>query len=84
LISRGFGINVGIKRNAEIDFVVDKNGEKEFIQVAYSIDSQNTLQREIDAFYGISEKKLLITADDYDYSQKGVKSVNIIDWLLEK
>jgi len=84
LISRGYGINVGIKRNAEIDFVTDKNGEKEFIQVAYSIDSQNTLQREIDAFYGISERKLLITADDYDYSQKGVKSVNIIDWLLEK
>jgi predicted AAA+ superfamily ATPase len=84
LISRGFGINVGIKRNAEIDFVVDKNGEKEFIQVAYSIDSENTLQREINAFNGIPEKKLLITADDYDYSQKGVKSVNIIDWLLEK
>jgi len=84
LLSRGYKINVGITRNAEIDFVAEKNNEIEFIQVCYNIDSDETLNREINAFNGIPEKKLLITADRFDYSQKGVKSVNILDWLLQK
>ena len=71
-------------RQAEIDFVAEKNNETEYIQVCYHIDSDKTMRREIDAFDGIPEKKLLITADSYDYSQKGVKSVNIIDWLLQE
>jgi predicted AAA+ superfamily ATPase len=71
-------------RNAEIDFVAEKNNETTYIQVCYSIDSDETMRREINAFNGIPEKKLLITTDNFDYSQKGIKSVNIIDWLLEK
>jgi predicted AAA+ superfamily ATPase len=82
LLSRGYRINVGVMRNAEIDFVAERNNEIEFIQVCYSIDSDKTLHREISAFDGIPEKKLLITTDKFDYSQKGVKSVNVVDWLL--
>lgn len=84
LLARGYNINVGVMRNAEIDFVAEKNNEVEFIQVCYNIDSDETLNREINAFNGIPEKKLLITADRFDYSQKGVKSVNVLDWLLQK
>jgi predicted AAA+ superfamily ATPase len=84
LLARGYKINVGVMRNAEIDFVAEKNNETEYIQVCYNIDSDKTLQREINAFDGIPEKKLLITADNFDYSQKGIKSINIIDWLLRK
>jgi len=82
LLAKGYKINVGVMRNAEIDFVAQKNNETEYIQVCYHIDSDETMQREINAFAGIPEKKLLITADHFDYSQKGIKSVNIIDWLL--
>jgi predicted AAA+ superfamily ATPase len=82
LLAKGYKINVGVMRNAEIDFVAEKNNETEYIQVCYRIDSDETLRREINAFDGIPEKKLLITADRFDYSQKGVKSVNIIDWLF--
>jgi len=84
LLARGYKINVGVMRNAEIDFVAEKNNETEFIQVCYNIDSDETLNREINAFDGIPEKKLLITADRFDYSQKGIKSVNAVDWLLQK
>jgi predicted AAA+ superfamily ATPase len=83
LLAKGFTIHVGVARNAEIDFVAEKNNETEYIQVCYHIDSDETMRREINAFNGIPEKKLLITADHFDYSQKGVKSVNIIDWLLQ-
>ena len=83
LLAKGYKINVGVMRNAEIDFVAEKNNETEYIQVCYHIDSDETMRREINAFDGIPEKKLLITADNFDYSQKGVKSINIIDWLLK-
>lgn len=84
LLARGYAINVGVKRDNEIDFVASKNGKTEYIQVAYTIDSEATLQRELSAFRGIPDKKLLITADRRDYSQDGVDAVNIIDWLLDK
>jgi predicted AAA+ superfamily ATPase len=84
LLARGYTINVGVKRDNEIDFVASKNGKTEYIQVAYTIDSEATLQRELSAFRGIPDKKLLITADRRDYSQDGVDAVNIIDWLLDK
>lgn len=83
LLARGYKIYVGVKRNAEIDFVAQKNGETEYIQAAYTIASDDTLNREIGAFDGIPEKKTLITLDDYNYSAKGVKSVNAIEWLLD-
>jgi len=84
LLSRGYRIYVGAMRNAEIDFVAEKNNETEYIQVCYHFDSDETLQREMNVFNGIPEKKTLITADKFDYSAKGIKSVNIIDWLLDK
>ena len=82
LLAKGYKINVGVMRQAEIDFVAEKNNETEYIQVCYHIDSDETMRHEISAFGGIPEKKLLITADTFDYSQKGVKSVNIVEWLL--
>ena len=82
LLACGYKINVGVKRDAEIDFAAEKNGSLEFIQAAYTINSDETLKREIGAFDGIAEKKTLITFDDYDYSTKGIRSVNVIDWLL--
>ena len=82
LIARGYRIHIGVKKGAEIDFVAARSAEPEFIQVAYAIDSETTLRREIDAFNGIPETKLLLTADEHDWSQKGVRWKNIIDWLL--
>jgi predicted AAA+ superfamily ATPase len=82
LLARGYRIYVGVRRNSEIDFAAEKNGELEFIQAAYGINSDETLKRELEAFDGIAERKTLITGDDYDYSTKGIKSVNAIDWLL--
>jgi len=82
LIARGFQINVGVAANAEIDFVARKNNKVEYIQVCHAIDSDKTLQRELRAFKGIPEKKLLITNSTYDYSQNGAECVNAIDWLL--
>jgi predicted AAA+ superfamily ATPase len=87
LIVRGYKIYSGMLRGGEIDFVAQKNGEKTYIQAAYELDVDETIQREYGAFKMISAEpgeKLLITNETNDYSRNGVKQINIIDWLLEK
>ncbi|MCL2144409.1 MAG: ATP-binding protein [Endomicrobia bacterium] len=83
LIARGEQIHIAKNGGYEIDFIAEKNGKRKFIQVAYHIDSDKTLQRELRAFNGIPDRKILITADNFDYSRDGVESVSIIDWLLK-
>ena len=87
LIARGYRINVGVLRNAEIDFVAEKeNGSRLYVQVAYTIDSDATLEREIGAFNSIGDhyEKILLTTDTADHSQNGVRHVNVVDWLVNQ
>jgi predicted AAA+ superfamily ATPase len=85
LIARGYRINIGVLRNAEIDFVAEKDNSRIYIQVAYTIDSDATLDREISSFNTIDDHyaKFLLTTDTADYSQNGVRHINVIDWLLD-
>jgi predicted AAA+ superfamily ATPase len=84
LLSRGYDIKIGILRNSEVDFVAEKNGSRQYIQVAYKIDSDETLSRELGAFKGIPDnfERILLTADTIDYGSNGIKHYNIIEWLL--
>jgi predicted AAA+ superfamily ATPase len=86
LIARGYRINVGVLRDAEIDFVAEKDNSRIYIQVAYTIDSDTTLEREINAFNNVRDNydKLLLTTDTTDYSQNGIKHINVIEWLLNQ
>ena len=85
LIARGYRINVGALRDAEIDFVAERNGDIEYIQVAYAINSDETAQREFGALDKIRDhhRKTVITTDTFDHGRNGIRHVNIIDWLLE-
>ena len=85
LIARGYCINVGALRDAEIDFVAERNGNIEYIQVAYAINSDETAQREFGALDNIRDhyRKTVITTDTFDHGRNGIRHVNIIDWLLE-
>ena len=48
LLRRGNQVNIGKVGNTEIDFVVRKpNGEREYIQVAWTTKEQSTFEREI-------------------------------------
>ena len=84
LMARGYKIAVGVLRNAEIDFVAEKNGNREYVQVAYGIDSDATLKRETGAFDKIKDHhpKILITADGTHCNHNGIQHFNAIDWLL--
>jgi len=82
---RNSQIWIGKTDNLEVDFVVrDKNGYTKYIQVAYTVKEQKTLERELAPFVKIPDfnERLLITMDYETGSHNGVKQVNAIDWLL--
>jgi predicted AAA+ superfamily ATPase len=76
---------IGKTDNLEVDFVVrDKNGYTKYIQVAYTVTEQKTLERELAPFAKSPDfnERLLITMDYETGSHNGVKQINAIDWLL--
>lgn len=87
LLRRNYQIWIGKTDNLEIDFVVrDKNGYTQYIQVAYTVKEQKTLERELAPFNKIPDfnERLLITMDYETGNHNGVKQLNAIDWILDK
>jgi predicted AAA+ superfamily ATPase len=83
---RNYQIWIGKADNLEIDFVArDKNGYTKYIQVAYTVKEQKTLERELTPFTKISDfnERLLLTMDYETGSHNGIKQINVIDWLLD-
>lgn len=87
LFRRGGKVYVGKNKDKEIDFVVEKpNNEREYYQVAYTVNDEKTFQREISAFTNIKDNypKYLLTLDFDNTSIDGIQKLNIIDWLLQE
>lgn len=86
LISRDYEVFTGKTYKGEIDFVVINGRKKCFIQVAYYLSSQQTIDREFGAFKPISDAapKYVLSLDRFDYSREGIIHLNIVDFLLGK
>ncbi|HRO76151.1 MAG TPA: ATP-binding protein [Crocinitomicaceae bacterium] len=86
LLRRGNQINIGKADDTEIDFVIQTpQGEREYIQVAWTAKEQSTFEREIRPFEKIKDynKRILLTTDvEPITSYKGIQKINVIDWLL--
>ncbi len=85
LLRRNYQIWIGKTDNLEVDFVVrNKDGYTQYIQVAYTVKEQKTLERELAPFNKIPDfnERLLITMDYEAGNHNGVKQVNAIDWIL--
>lgn len=86
LLRRGGKVYVGKHNDREIDFVVQKaNNEREYYQVAFTVNDEKTFNREISAFNRIKDNypKFLLTLDYDNTSINGIQKINVIDWLLE-
>ena len=84
---RNSQIWIGKADNLEVDFVVrDNNGYTKYIQVAYAVKEKKTLERELAPFAKIPDynERLLLTMDYETGSHRGIKQLNVIDWLLKK
>lgn len=83
-LRRGFSVTIGKKDSAEIDFILQKNRQKLYIQVSYLLASPETIQREFDVYLNIPDNypKYVVSMDEFDMSQNGIKHRNIRDFLL--
>ena len=78
---------VGKADHLEVDFVArGKDGYTKYIQVAWTVKEQKTLDRELAPFAKIPDynERWLITMDYEKGSHNGVKQINAIDWLLSR
>lgn len=85
LIARGYEVYIGKTDKGEVDFVIDKFGNREYIQVADYLSSDEVIKREFGAFKSIEDNfpKYVITMDKIDYSQNGIIHLNLEDFLLK-
>lgn len=87
LLRRGGKVYAGKNNDKEIDFVVQKpNNEREYYQVAFTINDEKIYKREISAFSNIKDNypKYLLTLDFDNTSINGIQKLNVIDWLLNE
>ena len=86
LLSRGYEVFIGKTYKGEVDFVAMKNGKKCFIQVAYILETNETIDREFNAFSPIKDAspKYVLSLDKIDMSKNGITHLNIIDFLENK
>lgn len=86
LIRREYRVYVGKIGETEVDFVAENANERVYIQVSESLQSQDTLDRELRKLKMIDDnyEKIVLSMDkSYIKSYDGIKTLNLIDWLLE-
>jgi hypothetical protein len=61
------------------------NNEREYYQVAFTVNDEKTIKREISAFGTIKDNypKYLLTLDFDNTSIEGIQKLNVVDWLLK-
>jgi len=85
LIRRDYKVSIGKVGETEVDFVVEKPDEKLYIQVTETMEGETTRARELRPLQLISDnyEKIVLSMDkSYIKSYDGIKSLNIIDFLL--
>lgn len=89
LLRRGYKVSVGkvysAGKNLEVDFVAQKaGGQVEYYQVALYALEPTTMQRELAPLEAIDDNypKFILSLDFGSGETKGIKRLNVIDWLL--
>lgn len=85
LLRRGYDVSIGKVDNLEVDFIAVKPDNKIYIQVTESMTSEDVRQRELKPLQKIPdnyEKIVLSMNTGMETSYEGIKSTNLIDWLI--
>lgn len=85
LIARGYQVYVGKTYKGEVDFIAQKGESKLYIQAAYLLSGEKTVEREFGAYDAISDHypKYVISMDKVTMSRDGIIHKNLLDFLLE-
>ena len=86
LLRRGYSVTVGTIDGDEIDFIGVRNNEPVYIQVTYVMHDKKTQEREFGSLLKIEDNypKFVVSMDEVDMSQDGIKHMNIRDFLLNE
>ena len=85
LIRRGYDVSIGKVDNLEVDFIATKADDKIYIQVTETMEGEDVRKRELAPLQKINdnyEKIVLSMNKGMDSSYDGIKSVDLIDWLI--
>ena len=101
LIGRGYSVDVGnvviwrtgesgnrTRSNLEIDFVVNHDDERIYIQSAYSMPTREKVEQEQRSLLHVNDgfRKVIITNDDVSpwTTDEGIRVINFWDFLLDE
>ena len=82
---RGYRVFTGKSEDREVDFIGEKNENKVYIQVAYKISEQSTIDREFNPLHEIKDHypKYVVTMDEkWKDNIEGIRHKHIADFLL--
>ncbi len=85
LLRRGYDVSIGKIGNAEVDFIATIADEKLYVQVTESMQSEDVRSRELAPLMKIQDnyEKIVLSLDPgLESSYEGIKSLNLVDWLL--
>lgn len=86
LLRRNYRVYIGKLDNLEIDFIAEKEGERVYIQVCETMMGEETRERELKSLKLIKDnyEKIVLSMDKIFLENiDGIKSINLIDWLLK-
>ena len=98
LLKKGYNVDVGVvivdekgksgveRKRLEVDFIINDNEERYYIQIAYSLAKDGKIEQELNSLKNIKDnfKKIIITFDDIKpyTTDDGIRVVNVFDFLL--
>ena len=85
LLRRGYDVAIGKIDNAEVDFIATTTTDKIYIQVTESMSAETVRLRELAPLQRIQDnyEKIVLSLDPgVEQSYEGIRSKNLIDWLL--
>ncbi|MHB2150972.1 ATP-binding protein [Calditrichota bacterium LG25] len=85
LLKRGYTIKIGQLGSQEIDFIIEKENKKAYLQVVYLLASKETIEREFGSLAKIKDNypKYVLSLDRHFVSERdGIIHLNLIDFLL--
>lgn len=87
LLRRGYDVAIGKVDNAEVDFIATKADDKLYVQVTESMVSEEVRKRELTPLQKINDnyEKIVLSLDTgIDASYEGIKSLNLVEWLISR
>lgn len=85
LLRRGYDVSIGKIDNSDVDFIAAKADDKLYVQVTEAMTNEDVRKRELAPLQKINdnyEKIILSLNPGIDSTYDGIKSLPLIDWLI--